>query len=155
MTSANCSPTTNNSVSFQNSLVCAFGTRNVQLPPVMLRGSSHTGFTPLLNKCTESFIFMAPSGNWLKTSQNGLIVMMFSTIAVSWPSLAEVERLLWKNAHAYFNGGDRMRRSMSSLSASRSEAGVWICLASRAGAAVLMETYLPSARSWRIAFSVK
>ena len=96
MISANCSPTANNRVSFQNSPLCAFGTRNVQLPPVILRGSSHTGFTPLLKKCTESFIFIAPSGNWLKTSQNGLIVMMLSIIAVSWPSLlAEVEGLLW------------------------------------------------------------
>lgn len=61
-----------------------------------------------------------------------------------------------------------MRRSMLSLSASRSEAGVTgvvesseadgkplTCTAGRVGAAMLRESYLPSARSWQIAFSVK
>lgn len=60
-----------------------------------------------------------------------------------------------------------MRRSMLSLTASRSEAGVTgvessgidgkplTCTAGRAGAAMLRESYLPSARSWQIAFSVK
>ena len=60
-----------------------------------------------------------------------------------------------------------MRRSMLSFTASRSEAGVTgvessdadgkplTSTAGRAGAAMLRESYFPSARSWQMAFSVR
>lgn len=86
ITSANCSPTAIIKTSFQNCSACALGTRKVQEPPFTFLGSSHTGFTPLLKKWTESFSCSRSRGKELRTSQKGFAVIISSFMRVSLPS---------------------------------------------------------------------
>lgn len=54
---------------FQKSGACSFGTLNVHAPPLAFLGSSHRGFTPFLNRCTESLRCMARRSKLLYNSQ--------------------------------------------------------------------------------------
>lgn len=59
-------------ISCQNCAATAFGTRNVQLPPLAFRGSSHTGFTPRWKRCMLSRSASRVMSKLLSTDQNCL-----------------------------------------------------------------------------------
>jgi hypothetical protein len=63
------SPMASKQTCFQKSGACSLGTRNVHAPPLTFLGSSHNGFTPFLNKCTESLNGRARKSKLLYNSQ--------------------------------------------------------------------------------------